>query len=145
MATATARAPKTIKVEAEILDENQAAALCALPLHQLREWSVMGTLPGGVWRAGRDYFINIEQASRLRELRAGVSPAFVFRAECEIEDRKAAELGKNEREAMARGDALCAATRERERKEAEDRWTARMAQDAKNKAAQYAASGVRLS
>jgi hypothetical protein len=150
MATLTARAPKspgaaaprTRKVEVEILDENEAAILTALPLHMLREQSCAGTLPGGIWREGRDYFVSAEQATRLRQLRAGIAPLKVFANECDIENRAAFEGNRANREAIASADARCAAERAQRQKEAEDRWAARMAADAKNKDAHYAAIGV---
>jgi len=46
------------------------------------------------------------------------------------------------REAIARGGAKCAAERKQRETDSEDRWTERMAADAKNKQAHCASIGV---
>jgi hypothetical protein len=139
MATDTARAPRitgaaaprTKRIEAVVLDENEAAIL-----------SCVGTLPGGIWREGRDYFVSAEQANRLRQLRAGFAPLQVFANECDLENRALRERERPNREAIAMADAQCEAERVQREKEASDRWLARVAADSKNKDLHYAAIGV---
>jgi len=91
MATRTTQAPITKRLEAEVLDENQAAALTGLPLPMVRDQSCIGTLPGGIWREGRNYFVSAGHGTRLRQLRAGRAPLTVFASECDLESRAAFE------------------------------------------------------
>jgi hypothetical protein len=145
MTKTSARAPQTTKIEVEILDENEAAALLALPIYAVRDHSCRGTLPGGVWREGRDYQVSVEQATRLRQLLAGVTPPQVFARECDLEARAADERERPVREAIAAADARVAAERDRERKEGEARAAARIAREKKRNEQYAAISGVRQS
>ena len=122
MATATAQAPnitdnatasRTRKVDVEILDETEAAALCALPLYELRGRSVTGNLPAGVWRDGDDYLVSAKHAQRMRALASGISSGVVFEREMRAENKRAEAADAPIREAIAQAEA-----RERARQDA---------------------------
>lgn len=137
-------ATKTVTRKVDVLDENSASALTGLPIFVLRQRGCLGDLPGGVWRQGKDYFVDAEQAVRLRSLRSGLPALHVFHEECELENRRAWELDKVNREAIAAADARCAAEKAERQRVAHEAWKQRQEREERNKAAMLAASGSRL-
>ena len=128
--------------DVEIISDNEAAYLARVALFEVRPKSLMGLLPGGIFRMGRDLVIEVEQAKKLRALRDGDMNA--YRKESEQDYRDAEERDRPVREAVARADARIAAEKATEKAAAEKRYADRNAAEARAAKAVATSSNIRL-
>jgi hypothetical protein len=137
-----ATAPKTRKVDVETLSDNEAAYLARVPVFEVRARSLMGSLPGGIFRMGHDLVIEAEQAKKLRAFRAG--DLYAYRKEAEHDHSEAWERDRPVRETIARADARVAAEKATEKAAAEKRYSDRKAAEAKAAKGIATSSNIRL-